>query len=99
MQRSYKMQFKFSLQPQKLYPRSGGEDYKASQGVTVTFKLAHRDKILLCTDGLWSMIDDQRITGIMEEEGNAERYCDKLIEEANAAGGRDNITAVVAIAG
>ena len=45
------------------------------------------------------MIDDQRITGIMEEKGNAERYCDKLIEEANAAGGRDNITAVVAIAG
>jgi serine/threonine protein phosphatase PrpC len=54
------------------------------------------DVLLLCTDGLTDMLDDERIAAILTEEGDPERACRRLVDEANAAGGKDNITAVVA---
>lgn len=52
-------------------------------------------KVLLCSDGLWSMIDDFRLGDIMHEANSPEEAADIMIREANEAGGRDNITAVV----
>ncbi len=54
------------------------------------------DMVLLCSDGLTDMLDDDRIAAILSAEGEPESACRRLVDEANAAGGRDNITVVVA---
>ena len=53
------------------------------------------DVLLLCSDGLTSMISEQRITQILGENPSLESAADRLIDAANAAGGRDNITVVL----
>jgi PPM family protein phosphatase len=54
------------------------------------------DVALLCSDGLTDMLDDGRIAQALTEEPDPERACARLVREANEAGGRDNVTAVVA---
>jgi serine/threonine protein phosphatase PrpC len=58
--------------------------------------LHEADVILLCSDGLTEMLPDARIATIHREEREPRAACERLVAEANAAGGRDNITAVVA---
>ncbi len=54
------------------------------------------DRVLLCTDGLTDMLDDEDIAATMSD-GNGERAaCDALVEAALARGGMDNVTVVVA---
>jgi PPM family protein phosphatase len=53
------------------------------------------DRLLLCTDGLTTMIDRGRIRKILERERDPQAACDKLIDAANRAGGDDNITVIV----
>jgi protein phosphatase len=53
------------------------------------------DVVLLCSDGLTSMISEKRIAEILESAESLQRAADQLIDEANAAGGRDNITVVL----
>jgi protein phosphatase len=53
------------------------------------------DRILLCSDGLTDMLSDREIGQILLDETNLTSVCAKLVNEANAAGGRDNITVVV----
>jgi protein phosphatase len=53
------------------------------------------DRLLLCTDGLSSMVDRDRIRKILGREGDPQLACDKLIDAANRAGGDDNITVIV----
>lgn len=60
-----------------------------------TVDLSADAKVLLCSDGLWSMVNDARLYGIMEESESPERATDIMVREANDAGGKDNITAVV----
>lgn len=55
------------------------------------------DKILLCSDGLWDMLPDQKIYEFLSQNKPARAICEELIEMANNAGGRDNITAVVIV--
>lgn len=53
------------------------------------------DRILLCSDGLNGMIDDDAIRqGLEETSPDAAAW--KLVEMANEAGGQDNITVIVA---
>ena len=53
------------------------------------------DRIILCSDGLWTMVDHRRMEEIISEAETPEHACDTFIDEANQAGGRDNITAVL----
>jgi serine/threonine protein phosphatase PrpC len=53
------------------------------------------DKILLCTDGLTNMVEDARIRRVVRDTDNIEDACRILIDLANDAGGRDNITAML----
>ena len=53
------------------------------------------DRLLLCTDGLTSMLPDAAIQAILEQETDPKRASERLIAEALAAGGKDNVTAVV----
>jgi protein phosphatase len=52
------------------------------------------DKILLCSDGLFSMVPEDEIGSIVELN-DPSKACERLIEAALSYGGDDNITAVV----
>jgi protein phosphatase len=55
------------------------------------------DAALLCSDGLTTMVPDDRILGLVTARaGDLEAACRGLIAEANARGGRDNISVVLA---
>lgn len=53
------------------------------------------DRLLLCSDGLTGMIDEEAITRILTENADPQAAADALVAAANEAGGQDNITAVV----
>jgi len=53
------------------------------------------DTILLCTDGLTREVSDDQIATVLSETKDAQQAADKLVDLANLAGGRDNITAIV----
>ena len=59
-----------------------------------SFLLKKNDLLLLCTDGLTDLLDDQDIAAILEGEPDSQAICKKLVNAANAAGGYDNITVV-----
>jgi serine/threonine protein phosphatase PrpC len=55
------------------------------------------DVLLLCSDGLTEMIPEDQIALILEQEkNNPQGACERLIQEANRRGGKDNITCIVA---
>lgn len=51
------------------------------------------EKLLLCTDGLSSFVDEETIYSILKN--NASSSAEKLVEQANQNGGGDNITVVI----
>lgn len=62
---------------------------------TRTFKARPGDVYLLCSDGLTSMVGEQRMAQLMGEHERLQDTGRALVQEANAEGGRDNITAVL----
>ena len=52
------------------------------------------DRILLCSDGLYSMVPEGTIARILRSSKSPERVCRRLVDKANENGGRDNISAV-----
>ena len=52
------------------------------------------DVLLLCTDGLWSLVEEDELRSIVEQY-DPEESAKRLVERANENGGPDNITAVV----
>lgn len=72
---------------------SGGEDPEIDV-VEITPKPGER--YLLCSDGLFGVVPDEKIAEILADGfGNLEDICRRLIDAANAAGGPDNITAMI----
>jgi PPM family protein phosphatase len=59
-------------------------------------QLRPHDQILLCTDGLTAMVDDTTIASALSTAESASVACQDLTSLALAAGGRDNVTVVVA---
>src|SRR4051812_34912858 len=53
------------------------------------------DVFLLCSDGLTTMLGDEQIARLLAGAGSMEAAVRALVDEANRAGGRDNITALV----
>ena len=51
--------------------------------------------LLLCSDGLWGLVEDTDITDILKTASSPQESCEQLIEKANDNGGLDNITAIV----
>ena len=58
-------------------------------------KLDVGDMILMCTDGLTNMLDDEEIRMILEESRDMVEKAESLVEAANAKGGRDNISVIL----
>lgn len=61
---------------------------------TVTVPTQPGDLVLVCSDGLPTMLSDDRIAAILREDATPDVVCDRLVQAANAAGGEDNITVV-----
>jgi PPM family protein phosphatase len=61
---------------------------------TMTYRARPGDVFLLCSDGLTTMVKEDRIAEILRESRTLDEASDRLIAEANEAGGRDNITVV-----
>jgi protein phosphatase len=52
--------------------------------------------LLLCSDGLWNVVSDKDIARFITEAPNLHHACQSMVEAANAAGGPDNISVVLA---
>jgi protein phosphatase len=63
---------------------------------TWTYPVRGGDVLLLCSDGLTSMISEERVAEILHDSRQLNDSAQALIDEANRAGGRDNITVVLA---
>ncbi len=59
-------------------------------------ELRRGDLLLLCSDGLSGLVPPEEMAGILGEERTLQERCTALIQAANAAGGPDNITVVLA---
>src|SRR5271154_1038203 len=54
------------------------------------------DLFLLCSDGLTRELPDARIEAMLKKTGDLDILCQHLIDSANDAGGRDNVTCILA---
>jgi PPM family protein phosphatase len=68
-----------------------GETYPDVQ----TLDLQSGDRLLLCSDGLWGMLPDDQIARLLPENPGPSDACRHLVDAANQAGGKDNITVVI----
>ncbi|HSG79054.1 MAG TPA: Stp1/IreP family PP2C-type Ser/Thr phosphatase [Acidimicrobiia bacterium] len=62
---------------------------------THDLRLAKDDVLLLCSDGLNTMISNDEIQTILEQAEDPAAAADALVDAANEAGGHDNITVIV----
>ena len=54
------------------------------------------DVLLLCSDGLSDLVEDEEMLAILREHGgDLEKGCRALVDRANYKGGDDNITALL----
>lgn len=57
--------------------------------------LEEGDVLLLASDGLTEMVEDEHLVRILSSDGGPQDWVDRMIAEANRRGGLDNITAIV----
>ncbi|MDA8067971.1 MAG: Stp1/IreP family PP2C-type Ser/Thr phosphatase, partial [Actinomycetota bacterium] len=62
---------------------------------TWTYPLRPGDVVLLCSDGLTSMVSEQQLQRVVVAAPTLNEAAQRLIDAANEAGGRDNITVVL----
>lgn len=60
-----------------------------------TLVMAKNDLLLFCSDGLTSMLEDDEISDILKSRQDLTSLGERLIQSANDAGGRDNITVLL----
>lgn len=77
-----------------LHRALGGEEkMDASPDLTVQ-EIRAGDKVMLCCDGLWSLLTDEQMAPIIARMSPQEA-CTTLVRLANEAGGNDNISVIV----
>jgi protein phosphatase len=80
--------------PTNVVTRALGMDHDVEADVS-TVKLRPGDVFVLCSDGLHGMISDDAIRRTLQECTEAGLAAELLVDQANEAGGRDNIGVVV----
>ena len=61
---------------------------------TLTYRARPADAFLICSDGLTTMVKDERIAEVLAESESLDQAVVRFVGEANEAGGRDNVTIV-----
>jgi PPM family protein phosphatase len=73
----------------------GGFDEEVEVDVD-QLELMSGDRVLLCSDGLTDLVDDDAIRQVLVESQTSAEAVRRLVDAALAGGGRDNVTVVVA---
>ncbi len=83
------------VHPQRsVITRALGSDINVEPDIYI-LRVSSGDRLLLCSDGLSSMVTDSTIAACLRANDDPQSCCDALIREALAAGGLDNVTCVV----
>lgn len=61
-----------------------------------TVPFPHPGYLMICSDGLWGVVNERDVIRIITEAPSLHRACQSMVEAANAAGGPDNITVILA---
>ena len=81
--------------PQKnVITRAIGTDKEVAADI-YEFSICEGDILLLCSDGLVNMVEDEKILSVITRCKKFEETADKLIDAAENAGGNDNITVIL----
>lgn len=73
----------------------GGEESDGNAEIH-RMRLFNGDRLLLCSDGLHDMVEDEEITEILKDVRASKPACGALVKKALDNGGNDNVTVVVA---
>jgi serine/threonine protein phosphatase PrpC len=76
-----------------LYKAIGQDQTVTADIVTHVFRSDSR--LLLCSDGLWGVVNEKKMIKIITKAVNLQSACDQLVIEANKAGGPDNISVIL----
>ncbi len=60
-----------------------------------SFQLKHGSVMMICSDGLWGLVDDDAMVDIISSHTSTIGACKELVEAANNAGGPDNISVIL----
>lgn len=71
----------------------GGNDFVVAD--IYEEQLCRDDIVMLCSDGLTNMVNDETIHSVLESKASLEEKADSLVELANKNGGQDNISVVL----
>ena len=94
---------------EKGYMRRGSEDYLQSRNIITRavgvqqrvhadffeLELSAGDFLLLCSDGLSNMVDNESILNVVRDASSVQAKAEALIDLANLNGGRDNIGVIL----
>ncbi len=100
--------FVFDWLKQGLITREQARSHQARHGLTEVLGVTDEVEVdvavwpwekntclLLCSDGLTDMIEDEEILAIVESASDPQQACNKLVTAANREGGEDNITVIL----
>ena len=58
-------------------------------------RLEQNDRILMCTDGLTNMLEDEEIRMVLDGARDIVEKAEALVKAANENGGKDNISVIL----
>jgi protein phosphatase len=76
--------------------RSIGTKGEVAVDEPIGIELEEGDCLVLCTDGLTNLVEDQEILSAVHNTADLQKACNKLVDMARQRGGHDNITIVAA---
>lgn len=84
-----------AVHPQRnvLYKALGQSDHVEIDAATR--RLPPGSRLLLCSDGLWNNVSEEKLLATVRATRNPQEACDRLVAFANDRGGTDNITIVL----
>jgi protein phosphatase len=85
-----------AVHPQRgVVTRAVGLDPQVPVDLPEPLQLEPGDQVLLCTDGLTEVVDDEPIAAVLASQADGDDACSALIAAANQGGGPDNVTVVL----
>jgi protein phosphatase len=60
-----------------------------------SMQLGTGERLLVCCDGLWEMLRSEGIEDILLAEADPQTACERMVNQANLAGGADNISVII----